>query len=70
MKRPLAAICEARTPVCTHRAHHRHHVILRSQGGHDGPTIDVCSPCHRYIHANPAEAYEQGWLKHAWERTA
>lgn len=23
--------------------------------------------CHAYVHAHPAEAYENGWLVHAWE---
>ena len=67
MRVPLADTCEAMTSACTVRPAHRHHVILRSQGGHDGPTLDVCAPCHLHIHANPAEAYERGWLRHRWD---
>jgi len=25
----------------------------------------VCGPCHRFIHANPAVAFDNGWLIHA-----
>lgn len=67
MRAPLADVCEARTPACDRRPIHRHHVILRSQGGHDGPTLDVCLPCHLFIHANPSVSYEHGWLKHWWD---
>jgi len=62
---PLADWCEAMTRVCTGRAHQRHHVKLRKQGGGDEKenTLDVCAACHSFIHANVAMAYERGWLK-------
>ena len=42
-------------PFCGRKATNRHHIIPRSQGGHDGPTIDVCgmgnaSGCHGKLH--------------------
>lgn len=59
--------CEANTPAChprEHAGHHLHHIRLRSQGGGHGPEnlLYVCADAHAYIHANPAEAAEQGWL--------
>ena len=60
---PLAPWCEiAKAEVCTGRAVHRHHVILQSQGGRGGPTLDVCSACHDYAHAHRAEARAHGWI--------
>ena len=56
--------CEIGSPVCTGRGHHVHHVKRRSRGGRD--TLDnvrlACEACHTHLHANPAEAYEKGWL--------
>ena len=63
---PLADWCEAAIDgVCTGRAEHRHHVLLRSAGGGDeaANTLDVCSADHRYIHDHPTQAYVAGWLK-------
>lgn len=61
--------CEARTPVCTLRAVHAHHILPRGMGGgskHDPELgIGVCRECHVYIHDPPADGldpYEQGWL--------
>lgn len=61
--------CEARTPVCTGRGEHVHHIQLRSQGGLDviGNLIDVCLACHVHIHDHPAWSYERGLLR---KRTA
>lgn len=28
-----------------------HHLVPKQQDGTDGPTLDVCPPCHRQIHA-------------------
>lgn len=25
-------------------------------------TLDLCYPCHLYVHAHPAESYESGWM--------
>src|SRR5690625_3448099 len=62
---PLAARCEALIEgTCTVRAAHRHHRLMRSQGGSDDATntLDVCSPCHRVIHDRPAWAARHGLL--------
>jgi hypothetical protein len=60
--------CEAQTPVCTSWAVHVHHVLPRAHGGNDHtPLLDVCAPCHEYIHGHPALSYERGWLLHSWD---
>lgn len=62
---PLATYCEvARVDICTGRAEHRHHKLMRSQGGTDeaSNTVDTCGVCHAWIHANPSKAYAWGWL--------
>jgi len=57
--------CEAKAPGCVGRGAHAHHILRRSQGGPDDPSnlAWVCPPCHAYIHANPAWAYEHGLLR-------
>ena len=58
-------VCEVKVPgVCTGRAQHKHHMILRSQGGTNHPAnlLPVCLPCHDYIHKHPEEAKEHGWI--------
>lgn len=65
---PIDVWCAARLPdICEGRADCRHHRTRRSQGGTDDPanTVDLCSPCHVHIHANPAWSYRHGWLHHA-----
>ena len=42
-------------PFCGRPATNRHHIVPRSQGGHDGPTVTVCgmgnaSGCHGEFH--------------------
>lgn len=56
--------CEIASPVCTGRGVHVHHALRKSQGGRDVPehTRLTCGPCHLHLHANPAEAFERGWL--------
>lgn len=67
-ERPLATWCEIAHPgVCTGRAEHRHHVVLQSQGGRGGPTLDVCVADHRYVHEHPEWAYAHGFLMHPWD---
>jgi hypothetical protein len=64
---PLAVYCEVgRAGICSGRTEHRHHRLMRSQGGGDeaGNTVDVCGPCHTWIHANPSVAYAHGFLLH------
>ena len=61
----LPRLCEAKIyPDCDGRAVHTHHRLLRSQGGSDDPEnlLDVCAPCHQWIHDHPAEAYLRGLL--------
>lgn len=43
-------------PFCGKPATNRHHIIPRSQGGTDGPTVTVCgmgnaSGCHGLLHS-------------------
>ena len=54
---------------CGQEAAHKHHRKLRSQGGDNSPAnlIRVCAECHDWIHYNPAEAYEQGYLVKSWQ---
>ena len=61
--------CDIEHPGCTGRWTERHHRLLRSQGGPDDPELilGLCSAGHRFVHANPALSYEQGWLVHSWE---
>ena len=48
--------------VCTGRAEHNHHKLLRRFKGADEFTADICSACHRYVHDHPTESYEKGWM--------
>lgn len=55
-------------PFCGRKATNRHHIVPRSQGGHDGPTVTVCgmgnaSGCHGRLHAHKLHLkYDGGWL--------
>lgn len=62
--------CEASTEACTVTAVHVHHRKLRSHGGSNDPSnlLDLCTPCHEWIHAHPAVSYERGWMVRAAER--
>lgn len=49
----------------------RHHRKMRSQAEKSvkhsvANLILVCEPCHRMIHAHPAQSYENGWLVHSY----
>lgn len=61
---PLATWCQARLECCTGRAETRHHLAgrLRSAAVPDPDaedwTRDLCSACHRWVHANPRKARE------------
>lgn len=50
------------------RASEWHHRRNRSQAGQWQPAngLHLCSPCHQWITAHPAESYEQGWLVPSW----
>ena len=59
-------VCEGHVQgVCTRRAIHVHHVVLRSQGGSNDPAdlLDLCGECHTWAHANPAKAREKGLIR-------
>lgn len=63
---PLAEACEIGVwGVCTFTPTHRHHVVMRSQGGSDRAenTLDVCVGCHEYAHTHRAEARAKGWIR-------
>lgn len=66
---PLALRCEARGVDCAGPVVTRHHRKLRKHGGCDcrENTMDLCLADHLWIHANPAAAYELGWLLHSWD---
>jgi hypothetical protein len=60
------APCEAQVDgVCTGRAVHAHHKVLRSQGGTDDPRnlLLVCTACHGWIHAHPGPARGLGFIQ-------
>lgn len=62
---PLAHYCEiGRAGVCDGRVVHRHHQLMRSQGGTDeaSNTLDCCEPCHTFAHHNRAIAKAHGWI--------
>jgi hypothetical protein len=43
---------------------------VRSRGICAGNLLDLCDPCHRWVHAHPKISYDNGWLKHSWEVSA
>lgn len=54
--------------ICGMRpAENRHHVVPRSRGGSDGPTVTVCGlgntgGCHGLLHSHRAHLrYDAGW---------
>ncbi len=59
--------CEVLADGCAGAGSELHHRLRRSQGGGHDPDnlLHVCGPCHRFIHANPAVAFDNGWLIHA-----
>lgn len=54
--------------VCTTRIEQLHHRRMRSQQGRHTVRnlVGVCNACHGYVHRNPRESYENGWLVHSW----
>ena len=48
--------------VCSGRAEHIHHRKISGREHTASNCVHICSNCHRYVHANPAEAYRNGWL--------
>ena len=54
---------------CGRPATERHHIVFRSQGGSDGPTVSVCgwgnvSGCHALLHAHKLH---MRWNDGRWE---
>lgn len=77
LRRPLVArLLEAR-PVCEvencyARSTACHEPLTRARGGSILDPLNircVCGPHHTEIHQEPAWAYEQGFLRHSWDRT-
>jgi hypothetical protein len=62
-------MCEARTPVCTGRYEHAHHILTRKRGGGDEPENLLATDhnCHEFIHAHPAVSLTKGWLRSSWD---
>jgi 5-methylcytosine-specific restriction endonuclease McrA len=66
---------EYRCQRCLRDATDVHHRRVKGMGGTSDEEINfglanlisVCRECHSYIHLNPAESYELGWLVHSWE---
>ena len=54
-------------PFCGKPATNRHHIVPRSAGGKNGPTVTVCgmgnaSGCHGKLHSHTLHLrYEDGW---------
>ena len=61
------SIITACCPFCSGQLTNRHHIVPRSQGGTNGPTIDVCgmgnaSGCHGKLHSHKLHLrYIDGW---------
>lgn len=67
-------VCEMRNLLapCSGRAAEVSHRIKRGAGGRHGEAreangrmsnlIHACSPCHRWVHANPEAAGQRGWI--------
>ena len=50
-------ICQASVSL------NEHHVVPRSYGGENGPTVTLCSDCHELIHKlADAEAYDDHYM--------
>lgn len=55
--------CEIGIDGCAGRAVQIHHRQRRMPGNSTlDNALDVCTPCHNYAHAHPAEAIERGWI--------
>jgi len=67
--RGIIDLCEL---GCGRPAIHTHHRKLRSQGGDESAEnlLRVCLECHTRIHAEPAEAYANGWLVKSFQNPA
>lgn len=55
--------CEAMIHgACTGHVAHWHHRKISGREHAVTNGLAVCDSCHRWIHANPADSYENGWL--------
>ena len=64
----VPVVCEV--PWCGNEANDPHEPLTRARGGSitDPENVRaVCRPCHEAIGAEPAWAYELGFLRHSWE---
>lgn len=60
---------------CGRQATDVHHRKVRGMGGTKNAETNfgldnlvcLCRDCHNYIHHNPRESYELGWLVHSWD---
>ena len=59
-------VCEVHTVKCGEGMSmlHRHHRLTRAHGGTNelDNLLLACDGCHTYIHHNPRESYEKGWM--------
>ena len=54
-------------PFCGRMATNAHHIVYRSRGGKDGPTVDVCGSgtegCHWLFHSHRLHLrWDGGWM--------
>lgn len=62
-------VCEARVKCQGARTDHIHEPLTRARGGRTDDIenmLAVCWACHRWIHDNPREATERGFLRSAY----
>lgn len=59
----IAARSHGRCERCGGRASEVHHRQRRREAGHGIPVlVHLCSTCHRYVHAHPLEARNEGFI--------
>lgn len=73
-RRPLVAQLLQERPWCERCRRNRstecHEIKSRARGGSilDPDNIAaLCHDCHAWITTHPADAHDEGWLKHSWE---
>lgn len=61
------SIFRDRCPFCGNLTQNNHHIVPRSQGGHNGPTVSVCGMgntggCHGKLHQHRIHLrWNNGW---------
>lgn len=75
IRRPLVEQLLSERPACERcdsaRSTEVHEPRLRSRGADiNDPKqcVCLCSPCHQWVHANPAAATDAGWMVPSWKR--